>query len=834
MDTKLRNRDNSVKNENSAKRAGWGILLAVLLVAFTSAATVALYPYMEKRAKDYYNQRSEQELERLDGDFGNISTQIMNFSYEIWHLEKQEAAGRLLTYSQTFLPKLEGRLKEAKKSISEDGEYSAGEEEWTQEEDIEYSAEYSGHKNPMDQFYYYRELQSMMEELGNSWKDLYLQYGSVLSYAVLGENGTYLRSNTADPKAVFSSAPGEGEMQFTASFSPTGQLSVENLQGKEKECGALLQEMSRFEFYDPMERRTSDSYRDSGVSFEGPENIKIVFRFSPREMNLERDWGYGNAEPGAYDYSSGDGLWIVVMAACIFLTVAALVLPFIKPFNFTDKAMFRLAFEPLSCIGVLWLMMMPTLSAEMVCATMNGAFLGELERAGFIREAAVILLSVLNVGYWFLAYGIYYWGITCYRAIFSLGLWRYFKERTWLGRFLRFIKRWVCRGIDIFNATDWESNSTKIIGKAVAANFIILSLISCLWFWGIGALIIYSIVLFFLMKKYWNRLQEKYNTLLDGIGRIAEGDLNVEIQEDLGVFNPFKEQLSKIQKGFRRAVEQEVKSERTKSELITNVSHDLKTPLTAIITYINLLQQEGISEEERDSYIQVLDQKSMRLKVLIEDLFEISKANSGTVSLHLEQVDIVSLLKQVRLELSDKIEASGVEFKMNLPEERIVLLLDSQKTYRIFENLMVNITKYGMPGTRAYIKVQREAEDTICISMRNISAAELTVSPEELTERFTRADASRNTEGSGLGLAIARSFVEAQKGTLQIQVEDDLFKVVIRWRQEPERKTAPEPEKEPETFEDGEALTGAETFQTEEKQEEESKQPAEDASWKKV
>ena len=144
MDTKLRNRDNSVKNENSAKRAGWGILLAVLLVAFTSAATVALYPYMEKRAKDYYNQRSEQELERLDGDFGNISTQIMNFSYEIWHLEKQEAAGRLLTYSQTFLPKLEGRLKEAKKSISENGEYSAGEEEWTQEEDIEYSAEYSG------------------------------------------------------------------------------------------------------------------------------------------------------------------------------------------------------------------------------------------------------------------------------------------------------------------------------------------------------------------------------------------------------------------------------------------------------------------------------------------------------------------------------------------------------------------------------------------------------------------------------------------------------------------------------------------------------------------
>lgn len=155
-----------------------------------------------------------------------------------------------------------------------------------------------------------------------------------------------------------------------------------------------------------------------------------------------------------------------------------------------------------------------------------------------------------------------------------------------------------------------------------------MALISCLWFWGIGALVIYSLVLFILLKKYWGQMQERYQLLLKGIHDMAEGDLDVEFAEDLGVFEPFKEQISHIRDGFKKAVAQEVKSEKTKSELITNVSHDLKTPLTAIITYINLLKQENITKEERDSYIEVLDRKSMRLKELIEDLFEISKANS--------------------------------------------------------------------------------------------------------------------------------------------------------------------------------------------------------------
>lgn len=435
-----------------------------------------------------------------------------------------------------------------------------------------------------------------------------------------------------------------------------------------------------------------------------------------------------------------------------------------------------------------------SLPASMIAATMKGSLYTELLKAGFLVGSADVMATLINILFWSVLYGFFYWGITCYRAIFSLGPWVYFKRRTWLGQFLCFIKRWLVKSLNVFNETDWESRSTKIIGKAVIANFVILTLISLLWFWGIGALVIYSVVLFILFTKYWGQMQKKYSRLLEGINAMAEGNLDVEIDEDLGIFNPFKEQLARIQAGFKKAVAQEVKSERTKSELITNVSHDLKTPLTAIITYVNLLKQDNITDEERDAYIQVLDQKSMRLKALIEDLFEVSKASSGTVTLHPENVDIISLLKQVRYELADKIEASGIEFRFHLPEERVTLYLDSQKTYRIFENLMVNITKYGMPGTRAYVQVARDQEGYVVITMRNISDKELNISPEELTERFVRGDVSRNTEGSGLGLAIARSFVEVQEGTMDIQLEDDLFRVVIRWKERREEPENLEPE----------------------------------------
>lgn len=292
-------------------------------------------------------------------------------------------------------------------------------------------------------------------------------------------------------------------------------------------------------------------------------------------------------------------------------------------------------------------------------------------------------------------------------------------------------------------------------------------------------MVIYSAVLFWLLRKYFSELQEKYAALLRITGEIARGNLDVEITEDLGIFNPFIQEIQKIQTGFKKAVDEEVKSQRMKTDLITNVSHDLKTPLTAIITYVNLLKDEKDAEKQKD-YIGILEKKSMRLKALIEDLFEISKANSKNVTLNIVDVDVVNLFKQVKLELDDKIAASNLDFRCIYPEEKVVASLDSQKTYRVFENLLVNIVKYAMPHTRVYIEITKEEGEAV-VRMKNVSAAELDFNTDEITERFVRGDESRNTEGSGLGLAIAKSFVELQKGKFKIETEADLFKVEVRF-----------------------------------------------------
>ncbi len=325
---------------------------------------------------------------------------------------------------------------------------------------------------------------------------------------------------------------------------------------------------------------------------------------------------------------------------------------------------------------------------------------------------------------------------------------------------------------------DFEKNSTKTIIKIVVINFIVLAVLMCMWVLGILGLVIYSVLLFFWLSDKYDKMSKDYQVLMKATSRMAEGDLEAVITEEIGIFEPLKEELAKIRIGFKKAVKEEMKSQRMKTELITNVSHDLKTPLTAITTYVELLKKEDITEEERNAYIETLEKKSLRLKVLIEDLFEVSKANSENITLHLIKVDLVKLMKQVAIEHSQKYEAAGIELRFMVPEQKVELLLDSQKTYRIFENLFMNIQKYAMENSRVYIEVSDD-ENQVIVVMKNMSAAELNIAPEELTERFVRGDASRNTEGAGLGLAIAKSFTEAQNGIFEVTVDGDLFKTTI-------------------------------------------------------
>ena len=224
-----------------------------------------------------------------------------------------------------------------------------------------------------------------------------------------------------------------------------------------------------------------------------------------------------------------------------------------------------------------------------------------------------------------------------------------------------------------------------------------------------------------------------------------------------------------------------MKSERLKTELITNVSHDIKTPLTSIINYVDLMKNENIENPKVQEYLEILDNKSQRLKKLTEDLVEASKASSGNIKLTIEKLNLKELIKQVRGEFEDKFEKRGLTIIETLPEEEIYIEADSRYMYRVLENMYVNISKYALENSRVYIDVEKE-NDTAKVILKNISKDKLNISVDELMQRFVRGDSARSTEGSGLGISIAKSLTELQNGKFNIYLDGDLFKVVIEFK----------------------------------------------------
>lgn len=263
--------------------------------------------------------------------------------------------------------------------------------------------------------------------------------------------------------------------------------------------------------------------------------------------------------------------------------------------------------------------------------------------------------------------------------------------------------------------------------------------------------------------------------------QLAEGNLDYKI-DTKHMFSTFKqhsENLNNISKGIAIALEQKMKSERLRTELITNVSHDIKTPLTSIINYVDLLKKEDLPAQASD-YVDVLDRQSNRLKKLTEDLVEASKASTGNMQCHLAPLDIAELIQQSIAEYSEKLEKAQLEPIVATAEnEPVFILADGNLMWRVLSNLLNNACKYSQPNTRLYFQIKQN-DDNVWITVKNISREQLNIAPDELMERFVRGDSSRSTEGSGLGLNIARSLVELQKGKFQISIDGDLFKAQIR------------------------------------------------------
>ena len=261
---------------------------------------------------------------------------------------------------------------------------------------------------------------------------------------------------------------------------------------------------------------------------------------------------------------------------------------------------------------------------------------------------------------------------------------------------------------------------------------------------------------------------------------LADGDLHhqIETRQTLPPFRQHAEHLNHIGEGMQRAVDQQMKSERTKTELITNVSHDIKTPLTSIVNYVDLLKGLEIENDSAKEYLDVLDRQSQRLRKLTEDLVEASKASAGSISMELERTDVELLLTQALGEYEDHFRELQLEPVVRLSAEGATIMADGKLLWRVFDNLLSNICKYSLPGTRVYLNTEVQDERVI-VSFKNISRYALNISSDELMERFVRGDSSRSTEGSGLGLSIARSLTTLQGGTFHINIDGDLFRADI-------------------------------------------------------
>ncbi len=311
--------------------------------------------------------------------------------------------------------------------------------------------------------------------------------------------------------------------------------------------------------------------------------------------------------------------------------------------------------------------------------------------------------------------------------------------------------------------------------------FIVANLFCFAIMWSDGfpgfvlTVILYAVTLNLLMKRV-----KSFHKITDTIHSLYQGDTDIHLTETelCKEMQGTGKEINDIAGGLSNAIEEKLKSERLKTELITNVSHDIKTPLTSIINYVDLLKKEKIEGEKAKEYLEILDNKSQRLKKLTEDLVEASKASSGAIKLNKEKLNVKELIKQVSGEFEDKFKAQGLQEIISLPEEDAYIYADSRYVYRVLENMYSNIAKYAMEGTRVYTDII-EKGNQVLIQLKNVSKQKLNISTEELMQRFVRGDASRNTEGSGLGLSIARSLTELQEGSFNIYLDGDLFKVTI-------------------------------------------------------
>lgn len=513
----------------------------------------------------------------------------------------------------------------------------------------------------------------------------------------------------------------------------------------------------------------------SQIQLRVPQNLKAEFAI-PQNLTENNDIIWYNTGNLVHGEMSGRFLAVTCCMMVFFIGLYILFYPVsveqeVNPFAFMRKIKAEIKWAFLGTVLCLAYIGMAFLGVY----TMTGELQTALQMLGIpYAELVPVVLQFIGM----MLTGLFTaMGIFEIKYMLTSGFCRYWKEDSLIGSICGNVKR----RFEKLSEVDLSDKTDTVLLKYVLIQMVIVGVIACFWSFGIVLSVLYSVLLFFYIRKKLKKVQKDYQVLLKEAHQLADGRFDEEITQDVGIFNALGEEFKNVRTGFEKAVCEEMKSQNMKTELISNVSHDLKTPLTGIKNYAELLGQNNVSEQDKQVYLENLQHYIDRLNNLVEDLFEVSKVNSGNIELNPVELNVVALIQQAQAETEDLLKQKNLTVILDAPENGIVQALDGDKTYRIFENLFTNIAKYALPGTRVYVSATAQPEYTEIV-FKNISEAQMNFTPEEIVERFVRGDKSRHESGSGIGLAIVKSFTEVQNGTFSIEIDGDLFKAVVRFK----------------------------------------------------
>lgn len=513
----------------------------------------------------------------------------------------------------------------------------------------------------------------------------------------------------------------------------------------------------------------------SQIQLRVPQNLKAEFAI-PQNLTENNDIIWHNTGNLVHGEMSGRFLAVTCCMMVFFIGLYILFYPVsveqeVNPFAFMRKIKAEIKWAFLGTVLCLAYIGMAFLGVY----TMTGELQTALQMLGIpYAELVPVVLQFIGM----MLTGLFTaMGIFEIKYMLTSGFCRYWKEDSLIGSICGNVKR----RFEKLSEVDLSDKTDTVLLKYVLIQMVIVGVIACFWSFGIVLSVLYSVLLFFYIRKKLKKVQKDYQVLLKEAHQLADGRFDEELTQDVGIFNALGDELKNVRIGFEKAVSEEIKSQNMKTELISNVSHDLKTPLTGIKNYAELLGQDNVSGQDKQVYLENLQHYIDRLNNLIEDLFEVSKVNSGNIELNPVELNVVALIQQAQAETEDLLKQKNLTVILDAPENGIVQALDGDKTYRIFENLFTNIAKYTLPGTRVYVSATAQPEYTEIV-FKNISEAQMNFTPEEIVERFVRGDKSRHESGSGIGLAIVKSFTEVQNGTFSIEIDGDLFKAVVRFK----------------------------------------------------